>query len=161
MKAIKRIGFGLITLIVLLFVFAPMFAAANTNNSSPRYNVNDKEKKFVCEAFTRNTVDLKGRLSDNDAKYSNTTVLENDDGFTIKAGDAYKEQQVFGNGMTGPGSSMGSNSRAILMKRSEIPGALYFMIYTFDNEKDPKDRIKPEDSPVKDLVVLGQCKRKQ
>jgi len=161
MKAIKRVGFILITLLVTLFVFAPLFAVANTSNSSPTYNVNDKEKKFVCEAFTRNTVQSNGKLTDNDAKYVNTTVLENQEGFVIKAGEAFKEKVELGNGMIGPGSNMGSNNNAILQKRDDIPGALYFMIYTFDNDKDPKDRADPADSPIKDLVVLGQCKRKQ
>lgn len=161
MKAIKRIGFALITVIALLFVFAPLFAVANTNNDSPTYNVNDKEKKFVCEAFTRNTVQPNGKLTDNSAKHSNTTVLENQDGFVIKAGEAFKEKVELGNGMTGPGSNMGSNSNAILQKRNDIPGALYFMIYTFDNDRDPKERVDPADSPIKDLVVLGQCQRKQ
>jgi hypothetical protein len=161
MKAIKKIGFVLISLIALAFVVAPLFAVANSNNSSPTYNVNDKEQKFVCEAFTRNTIDADGKLTDNDPKYVKTTVLENKEGFTIKAGDAFKEKVVLGNGMIGPGSNMGSNSRSILQKRNEIPGALYFMIYTFDNEKDPKDRVDPADSPIKDMVVLGQCKRKQ
>lgn len=161
MKAIKRAGFVLITLIVALFVFAPLFAVANTNNSSPTYNVKDKEQKFVCEAFTRNTIQSDGRLTDNNPKFVNTTVLENPDGFVIKPGDAFKEKVELGNGMTGPGSNMGSNSRTILMKRNEVPGALYFMIYTFDNDKDPKDRVDPKDSPIKDLIVLGQCMRKQ
>lgn len=161
MKAIKRIGFVLISIIALAFVVAPLFALANTNNDSPTYNVNDKEKKFVCEAFTRNHVQSDGKLTDNDAKYAKTTVLENQEGFVVKAGDAFKEKLELGNGMMGAGSNMGSNSRTILMKRNEVPGALYFMVYTFDNDKDPKDRVDPADSPIKDLVVLGQCTRKQ
>jgi hypothetical protein len=161
MKAIKRIGFALITVIVTLFVFAPLFAVANTSNDSPTYNVNDKEKKFVCEAFTRNTIQQDGKLTDNDPKYVNTTILENQKGFVIQAGDAFKDKLELGNGMMGAGSNMGSDSRTILMKRNEVPGALYFMIYTFINDKDPKARIDPTDSPIKDLVVLGQCMRKQ
>lgn len=161
MKAIKRIGFVLISIIALAFVLAPLLATANTNNSSPTYNVNDKEKKFVCEAFTRNTIEESGKLTDNDPKYANTTILENQKGFVIKAGEAFKEELELGNGLMGPGSNMGSDSRTILMKRSEVPGALYFMIYTFANDKDPKERVDPTDSPIKDLVVLGQCKRKQ
>jgi hypothetical protein len=161
MKAIKRIGFGLITLIVLLFVFAPLFATANTNVDSPTYNVNDKEKKYVCDAFTRNTVDAKGKLTDNNPKYTNTTVLEDQDGFTVKAGAAFKENLVLSNGLLGAGGNMGSDSHTILMKRSDVPGALYFMIYTFVNDKDPKARTTSDDSPIKDLVVLGQCQRKQ
>lgn len=161
MKAIKRTGFILVTLIVALFVFAPMFAAANTNNSSPTYNVNDPEKKFVCAAYTRNTVQPNGKLTDNEAKYSNTTVLEDHNGFTIKAGEAFKEKLVLGNGLLGVGGNMGSDSHTIIMKRSEVPGALYFMIYTFANEKDPQERMSEDDSPIKDLTVLGQCARKQ
>jgi len=161
MKALNKIGFGLSSILAMLFIFAPLFAMANTNNSSPTYNVNDKEKKFVCAAFTKNTVESNGKLTDNDPKYVNTTVLENEKGFTIKAGEAFKDKTVFSNGMTGPGSNMGSNKRAILMKRNEVPGALYFMVYTFTNEKDPKERQTETDSPVDNLVVLAQCQRKQ
>jgi hypothetical protein len=161
MKAIKRAGFVLITIIALLFVFAPLFAVANTNNSSPTYNVNDKERKYVCAAFTRNTVQDDGKLTDNNAKYANTTVLEGQEGFTIKAGEAFKEELKLSNGLMGFGGNMGSDNHTVLMKRDEVPGALYFMVYTFITDKDPKERMSSADSPIKDLVVLGQCSRKQ
>jgi len=161
MKAIKKIGFVLISLIALAFVVAPLFAVANTNVNSPTYNVNDKEKKFVCEAFTRNTVQADGKLTDNDAIYAKTTVLENQEGFVIKSGQAFKDTLKLSNGLIGYGGNMGSDNHTVLMKRSEVPGALYFMVYTFITDKDPKERVDVTDSPIKDLVVLGQCKRKQ
>ena len=89
---IKKIGFGLITLIVILFVVSPMFAAANTNVTSPNYDVNSKERTYKCDAFTKNTVQSNGKLTDNKPKYAITTVREDSKGFTIEAGGAFKEK---------------------------------------------------------------------
>jgi hypothetical protein len=159
MKAIKRIGFALISLIVVLFVAAPLFAVANSNVNTPTYNVKSVDKTFKCQAYTRNTVQSNGELTDNQPKFSVTTIREDKDGFTIEAGDAFSEKLVLGNGLMGYGSNMGTDNHTILMKRNEVPGALYFIVYTFTDDKKAEER--PKDSPIQNLIVVAQCKRTQ
>ena len=156
---IKKIGFGLITLIVILFVVSPMFAAANTNVTSPNYDVNSKERTYKCDAFTKNTVQSNGKLTDNKPKYAITTVREDSKGFTIEAGGAFKEKMFLSNELTGPFNNFGSDSKTILSLRNDVPGALYFTIYTFADEQAPEDR--PRNAPIENLTVLGQCRRTQ
>lgn len=131
----------------LLFLLVPAlsFGSVSQSVSTP------SKKTYTCTQYTDNTLSMsKGFLTDNPVQEMETTIVQNDKEFIIKANVLFPDGETLSNQIAGADSGIGTNKGAMLVKQYNDKGGAYFLVYLFEQKAEPS-------SDIKRVLVFAAC----
>lgn len=153
-------AFSIVALLVLSF-----FAHATQQLQQPYSYMEVADKaQYVCKAYTNNKAEKADATSpikivgESPVVEAETKIDQTPEGFTIRSGKAFAQEKVLTNSQMGSASGMAGDPTTLIVKKEEVPGVVYFVVYQFEAPDSPK--AVNGIGPIKGLMHIAKCEEK-